>query len=248
MLAESFVEEIKNEKNVLVERMLNGQILCRPKFGNKTQTIKIPLEITPDLSFLCGVIVGDGHLWKTRRRIGIEMTRKDILEMILKKFNNVFDISLKLKEKHDKRINRKPTWRIDFENKAIWLLFSRVFEIPVGKKSDIVKAPKLVMRNLDCMKMFFSGLFLADGGRKGNRISFTTSSSGLFDNVQTILNTFDINFFTRKWVHNKSKRLVFDIIISRKSDINKFMEIFPLIRIKFKGCNVIKPICSAGVS
>jgi len=227
-----FYQLLKNDENIIITKEYSNEIWCRPKPGNGIQTIRVPLEPVPDISFLCGMIVGDGHLWKTRHRIGIEMTRKDILEIVLEKFKKVFDINLKLKEKHDKRINRKLNWRIDFENKVIWLLFSQVFEIPTGKKSDVVKVPRCVMKDSDCMKMFLSGLFLADGGRKGNKISFTTSSLELFNDIQIILNTFNITFFTRKWIHNKSKKRVFDVIISRKNDINKFIRTFPLIEVK----------------
>lgn len=80
--------------------------------------------------------------------------------------------------------------------------------------------------------MFISGLFLADGGVKGKRISFTCMSTDLFLDIKNSLNQFNIFPFTSKWIHNKSKKIIFDIIIGKKNDINRFKNIFPLVALK----------------
>ena len=226
-----FVKTIENDKNLVIVSKTADEMVVRPKFGNRTsQTVRLPLEITLETSFLAGVIIADGHVCKKRFRLDIEMVRKDLLHIIIRKFKEAFNINLKILRKPVKG-NRKPCWRIVFQNKAIWLFFTSIFEIPPGKKSETVKVPKCVMRDLSCVKMFFSGLFVGDGGFKHENISFTTSSKALFEGVQEILNKFNISFFTQEWVHNKSKKKIFDVIINKKST-KRFISMFPLLSTK----------------
>ena len=126
---------------------------------------------------------------------------------------------------------------LKFESKAIWLLFTRVFGIPSGKKSDHVSVPQIILRSqdLECKKQFINGLFLGDGGTSGKRISFTFSNEKLCKEVKRLLNQFGISSWTSKWVHNVSKKKVFNIFISSKIDINKFVINFPLTGLKLQG-------------
>lgn len=232
MLIEKFIKEIENEKNILMVRKTNAHMFCRPKFGNKNIR-KIPLTITSDVSFLGGVIIGDGHLTKEGRfRITVEAVDKTLINFVMIKFNKTFNLNLKLKRRFDKRPNRQVRWRIEFDNKVIWSLFNKVLEIPCGKKSEKVKIPECVKENQECLRMFISGLFLADGGRKGKRISFTCMSSKLSLGIKESLNRFNIFPFTSKWIHNKSKKTIFDVIIGKRDDINRFKDTFPLVTLK----------------
>jgi len=231
MSIEEFVKEIENDKKILIMKKSNSHIFYRTNYGKRKIT-KIPLEITPDVSFLAGLIIGDGHLRKGSFRIEISMVDEILINFVIIKFNKTFNLNLKLKKVFDKRPNRQSTWKIVFDSKVIWLLFNKVLEIPYGKKSDKVKIPKCVKEDMECLRMFISGLFLADGGHKGKRISFTCMSNDLFLDIKESLNQFNIFPFTSKWVHNKSKKNIFDVIIGKKDDINIFKNTFPLISLK----------------
>jgi len=234
-----FLNLIRNDKNLIITKDNSNEIFCRPKFGSK-KIVRIPFNLLSELSFLAGVIVGDGHLTKDGKfRITLDMTNKRLVNFIKLKFNKTFSLDLKLKKKLDKRQNRQTRWKIEFNNKVIWSLFNRLFKIPFGIKSDKVEIPDCIKEDIECLKMFISGLFLADGDSKNGRISFTCSSEKLFSDIKESLNRFNIFPFTSKWLHKKSKKIIFDVIIGKKDDINIFKNTFPFVFFKLsRGCQV----------
>ena len=213
MYMRNFVEAINNNKNILVIREAKNHIFCRPKFGSK-KIIGIPLSITPNLTFLAGVIMGDGHLRKDKFGISIEMISKTILTLVQQNFEKVFLFNVKIKRKKE-RIGKKQSWKIEFKSKVIWLLFNRLFEIPFGKKTDKIKVPEIIFNSdLICKKCFIEGLFLADGGIKNRkRICFTFSNEEFATGIKKLLEEFDVKGFLSKWMHKNSHKKVFDVII-----------------------------------
>ncbi len=238
MKIKNLITQMKNNKKIEIFGRTNSYILCRSREANKKcQIVKIPLQITPQMSFLAGIIVGDGHLNKSRKRgpkIEIEMANEKIMIYLKKLFFQVFNIKVIMREIIDKQKRRKNRWKIQVCNKPICMLFNKVFQIPFGKKAKKVVIPNCVKKDINLLRMFCSGLFLADSGRKGKRIAFTTTSRKLFNDVKNCLRVFGISFFSRKWKHPKGT-IVFDIIISKKSAIAKFFNTFPELKIKFAG-------------
>ena len=235
MTLDDFEKTIKKDKAIVVVKTDKDKILCRPKTGGMyKRIIKIPKVIDPDTAFIAGFLIGDGYLPKEGFRIAVDIVSKNLLEILSSKFKKVFDLDLRLKRIIDRRPGRQPRWKIDFMSKPIWLLFTLVFDIPFGRKCERVIVPPIIT-DFECKKMFLSGLFLADGGRKGKRLSFTTISEKLFIGLQGLLKEFEVGFFTRTWIYPKYKRRVFDIVICKKSDINKFRDTFPLIEEKLAG-------------
>lgn len=230
-----FIKNLTSDNEIIVKGS-HRNLLARSKHGTK-RFVKIPLKNSPELCFLVGCIISDGHLRKTKFAVTIEITDKKILSLIKKKFEKSFMLKLKTHKVRDKRLNRKMRWALKFESKAIWLLFTRVFEIPPGKKNDCVSVPQIILKtkNLECKKQFISGLFLGDGGTSGKRISFTFSNKMLCSGVKRILNQFGISSWTSEWIHKVSKKTIFNIFISSKIDINKFIINFPLTKLKLQG-------------
>lgn len=193
--------------------------------------VKIPLLLTPNLAFLAGCIIGDGHLGKNKFRISIELTSHKILSMILEKFNRIFKLKLKIFEVK-RRSGKSKSWRIKFQCKAIWLLFNNVFEIPSGKKSNIVKVPKVISSsNEKTIKSFITGLFLTDGGHKKNRILFSSTSELLLIGVKEVLSKFNINCSINKIFDKKLDRTFFELLINT-SNTKMFISAFPESKIK----------------
>lgn len=232
---QKFVKIIMRDTEIITKRR-HRNLFVRPRRGTK-RFVRIPLKNSPELCFLSGSIIGDGHLKKVKFGITIEMTDKKILKLIKSKFESVFLLKLKMYKIRDKRSNRKLRWLLKFQSKAIWLLFTKVFGIPSGKKSDTVTVPQIVLNSQkwECKKQFIGGLFLSDGGTSGKRISFTFSNKLVCNQVKRILNQFGISCWISKWTHNISKKKVFNIFISSKIDIKKFKSNFPLTKMKLQG-------------
>lgn len=230
-------DNILENKNVLVKDINRNELFCSSKFGKKKFDTRIPLKITDDMAFIAGIIVGDGHLHKNKtggRMIEISMINRKIMTAVKDSIEKTFGIAVKLKVLRDKSGLRKDLFRINFSNFIAWSLFNKVFEIPDGKKSKKVKMPNCIKNDLGLSKMFFSGLFLADGGMKHNSISFTTTSRMLFKDVQIFLGKMNILFTTRIWRHTGGT-LVFDLIINRKTQKDAFLKMFPILTMKFAG-------------
>ena len=222
---------LRDDKDTLIIKENADEIWCRPRCGSK-RISKLPLTVTPELCFLAGIILGDGHLAKTKFKITMEMTSKNIHEIVRDTFSTAFKTEFIVKIKNDKKINRKQRWKIEFKSKVIWLLFNKIFEIPYGKKSDIIRVPKVVFHsNRKCMKHFILGLFLADGGRKGKYVSFTSASEKFIEELNLLLKIVGVGSSISKWKNKKLNKRYFDLLISG-NEINKFKELIPKINIK----------------
>lgn len=227
----NLLESIEKDKEVVITKKDSDCVYCRSKRGPK-KIVKIPLYLNPSLSFLAGVIIGDGHLSKDEYKITIEMVSKKILGIILSEFQSTFRINLRLRKDNDKRLNRKQRWIIEFHSKAIWSFFNIVFDIPYGKKSEIVKVPDIILRESeDIIKNFIIGYFLADGCFKSNIIMFSSISRNLIYGVQNLLSCFDISSSVYRFKNKKFDREFFELTI-RSENIDKFIRLFPETQIK----------------
>lgn len=223
-----FIEDLEKDKNILILSRNENKIFCRPVFGSK-RLISVPTTVSPELAFLSGIIIGDGHLRKSKFGILIEMTSKHILSIVRKKFKKIFSLKAKIKL-INKRKNKKQSWKIEFKSKVIWLLFNKLFDIPCGKKSGKVGVPKIIYKlENSCIREFVSGLFLADGGTRGERVIFSSASETLINGLLTLLIQIKIKSIKSKWKNSKLNRFFFDLLIKEK---DKFMNILPQTKIK----------------
>lgn len=126
-----FIKDLEKDKNILILSRNENKIFCRPLFGSK-RVIYVPITVSPELAFLSGIIIGDGHLRKSEFGISIEMTSKTIMSVIRQKFEEVFSFKAKIRMRK-KRKNKKQSWKIEFRNKVIWLIFNKVLEFLVVK-------------------------------------------------------------------------------------------------------------------
>jgi DNA-binding transcriptional regulator WhiA len=190
------------------------------------------------LSFLCGIILGDGHLSNEpkHRRIEIEMTSERIIRMILEKIRKVFLINVKIREVNRNRdtFHRKG-WRIVFESKEIWYFLKEVFEIPCGKKSGIIRVPKIIFESdSECVKSFVEGVFLADGSQRKKSIKFSSASQDFIGDLERLLRKAGVCGRKRKFNNKKYNREFFEFVIIRK-EAERFKLMFPGISIKLAG-------------
>lgn len=203
------------------------------------RTIRLPISLTPNLSFLAGAIIGDGHLGKNMHgghtyKILIEMTSKEILEMIRSGVENSFHIVKELRIKRHKTAIRKEVWKLEFQSKVVWLLFNKVFEIPFGKKCNKVKIPRVILKsNQECVKKFITGLFLTDGGISSYAVLFCSLSEKLMSNLHHVLHSLGIQNKVFRFENKRLNKPFFEMFI-RKDNIRKFREVLPDTYIRFK--------------
>lgn len=236
MDVEEFITDLNNFKNFSTVARSRDKIFYIPHSGSKRIT-SFPTYLAPEFVFLAGIIIGDGHIKKNRYQIYVEMVNKEIILLIKEQIQKTFNIKIKVTQVIDKRSNRKLRWKIIISSRLIWIFFNKFFQIPAGKKNFIVEIPEIVLKgSLETKRQFITGLFLADGGiKRRESIAFTCSNEKMANEIAEILREFGIDCWQSKWTSKISEKLVFDVIIEKSADINKFKEVFPLTLLKLQG-------------
>lgn len=168
-----------------------------------------------DLSYFAGVVGGDGHLEKKKKRIVVSNKMKKTLENLRKKIKYkgsiFFDKSAKV-------------WKYSIYSKCLYTTLQKKFNIPSGKKSARIKPPAL--KGKQCIKYFIAGWFDADGGIEKyhgyTRLRLKIKSRKIRDYISKQLNKFGV----RTRVHDRSD-LRYTVEVNRKKDVKKFLRIIP---------------------
>jgi hypothetical protein len=111
--------------------------------------ITLPKNLTADLAEIAGIISADGCLVfrKRRHEARIEITghpKEDVKyydKFLTEKFQNIFNLKIPIK----KAANH--TYRVEIYSKAMTNFFKYGVGIPSGKKSRIIKIPRLIKKS-----------------------------------------------------------------------------------------------------
>ena len=206
---------INSQKDLKLITKTKNYIITKAKYGPSKET-KIPLKLTKELSFLVATIIGDGHLRKSKRQILIELTDisllKRIQEYCIQTFNRKFNINpVKL------RLGKKPSWQIPMDSKAIYNLLNQTFEIPIGKKSHIVKVPEFIKKsNKKIKKSFLQGIMLTEGGKRRRGYGLSTASKTLQEELFNLFADIGITTTKDKWLYKKYKKEYYGLIFKKE--------------------------------
>jgi type IV secretory pathway ATPase VirB11/archaellum biosynthesis ATPase/intein/homing endonuclease len=152
---------------------------------NKAKAIKVPKEVDEDLGYLAGALISDGHLSKDFVDFCCyeEGFGEAVKERLLRKFG-----------KFDSYYNGK---RIYLCNSFVPFFFNRVFGIPIGKKTTIVKVPEVIFKSDDkVIASFIRGLFDGDGICHSG-LSYKTYSKELAEGLTYLLARLGIYSYLR---------------------------------------------------
>ena len=199
-----------------------------------TKIIKIPLKLSIELCALAGFVIGDGHIRKSKFSIEVGVTDFEIIKSIATMIKKSFDWDATIRIQKSK--GKQDIFRIQIDSKPIWLFFTKILEIPPGKKCFTVKVPDVISHSdLEFKRWFLSGLFLADGGiKKHHFICFTSCSKTLIEGIEKILKEFSISTWRSEWISKISSRRIFDLFV-KKQDSKRFEDLFPLTKLKLQG-------------
>ncbi len=189
-------------------------IIVKAKFGPSRPT-KIPLNLTNEVAFLAGVIIGDGHLRKSKFQIVVELTKYSLLQKIkricLTSFERNFNIS-----RERIRPNKKNTRQIIIDGKAIHNLMNIVFQIPRGKKSYSVKVPSCIKTSTKSIKRaFLQGILVTEGGKRRRGYGLSTASKKLRRGIGFLLTELNIQFKQDSGIHKKYGREYYGIVFNQ---------------------------------
>ena len=149
----------------------------------------LPTKLSPDLSYLLGVIIGDGHL--NYHNVVLVDFSKEHMRFLQKLAVKLFGIE-GLISGENKR------WLLHYNNKWVVRLTNFITDQPIeGKKYDSLQEPLLFQMNDLLRRHFWSGVLDADGCYK-KQISLSSSSKIFVQSFGEFLSDHDINFKIRK--------------------------------------------------
>lgn len=153
--------------------------------------LKLPNTISPDLAYIVGVLAGDGNIFvrkdKHDYRIKCVGNPKDEIdfykEIIAPLFSKVFNIELDLKYQ-----DSNTTYGFYIYSKSLVEFFNKIFELPIGRKYNKLKIPKIIKDN-NLTADFIRGLADTDfgitfrGNRKFPSIVGSSKSKNFFQEI-----------------------------------------------------------------
>lgn len=180
---------------------------------------KLPKSYSDELSYITGIICGDGHVAKKEYiKINNESNTylKEIVGPIFQKIFGINPFFIEDRNCFEFRIHSRPAY----------LFFNQVVGLPKGKKKYKLRVPKFIYINDNFKKMFLRGLFETDGGftcTKDFKISIVISASTLIFliQVQELLKEFDINL---GGPYQSGNRKGYEIRSFKSEEILKFKE------------------------
>jgi len=166
----------------------------------------LPNEITPSLTEICGIHVGDGYLRNDGKRVELDISghmiedRPYYDEHVIPLFNGAFGMNISARE-----FPARGTYGFVMRKRKIVRFFHDFLGFPYGPKTRIVTVPDPIIRSVDAemYSRFLRGFFDTDGS-----LNFRKSYGGTYRNM-TFKRTH--HTYPRIFLTTVSPNLVIDI-------------------------------------
>ena len=208
--------------NNIVEKSSKKETLLKDAFSsftgissNGNSSISLPKFYSPELAYITGFIIGDGHVSKRTEIVLWEETEKHsvYLRNLVK---NVFGYNPIL-------LDEKSYYRVIINSAPIHFFFTKVINLVEGKKKLKERIPKFVFLNSEFILNFLRGIFDSDGGvtisKDKKSILLSSVNERFLNEVNLLLNRFNINF---PGPYKSGNRRGYEIRTFKNSEIKKF--------------------------
>ena len=147
--------------------------------------VKLPRKINKELSYICGLICGDGNLFTSEKRdywVSVHNKEQALLARAIEILKNNFEYNAKI-------VNGHGCKKVEVKSEVIHSFFNIVMEIENGKKQNI-RMPTCVKWNKEFVMEFIAGFFDAEGcvALKKNKItcqiSFSQKQKEILEEIQ----------------------------------------------------------------
>ncbi len=153
------------EQNIL-HLGIHGPLMFAHNPNKPKHQIRIPLEISENLAYLCGVFAGDGSLnYRESKKeymlkcVGNPKDEKEFYhEVIGPLLQNVFNYCPKMRH-----YDSNTTFGFVIYSKALFTFLTQQIGLPFGKKYDALKIPTVFRNNQKLVVAFIRGVFDTDG-------------------------------------------------------------------------------------
>jgi len=210
------------DKNNLTRHILNKATFYSGK-GNRLGECKLPLFISPELSYFVGYFIADGSISKYGNLVITDSSREH-LQFISSILSNQFKISKRPIKTGAHR------YEIQFCSIPIRFYLTRIFGLPEGKKKGKTKIPEIILNeNFEILRWFIIGFQDGDAYKppeddKHNSIMLWQSSLEILKQIYKILLENNIDSYPPR----SDGRGSYYIYIPRK-ELYKYLEKFPFM-------------------
>jgi DNA-binding transcriptional regulator WhiA len=193
----------------------DNSLLVKAKYGPSKET-KIPLILNEKLSFFVATVIGDGHIKKDKLQIVIELTNYKLLKEITNIVKDLFDREIKIHTRASE-LNRRESFVIYIDGKAIYELLNKSFGISRGKKCDIVNIPHFIKKSDNSIKSaFLLGIMVTEGGNRRRGYGLSTASKKLRDDSFEMIKEMGIKVSKDEWTHKKYKKKYYGLAYKKE--------------------------------
>jgi len=217
----------KNLKQELVEKIDSKQIYLKCQYS--THIIKFPNEITPELAYLIGLLLGDGYLAgnsinaKGNWGVSAFFDNKKHLEIYKKHFEELFGVKTKIS------IPQGNYFVSYFASKAIHWYLRTFFDLCNGYKAHKIKIPEKIAKtnNPLLIASCIRGLFDSDGTLvvKGREVKFSSTSETIVNQLIFWLQKMGIKANKYNWLKNEKSKMLFTATVGSKRGVVKFADL-----------------------
>lgn len=214
----------KAKKNGLKSKLDNSpKQIKKMKEKKSTPLKKSAYKPSNELSYILGVLVGDGHLGK--RRIGLLCTDEDFILYFAKNLEKWSGLKTKFYKYKNHRYKKGFNYQL-YLNSVKATEFLKQFDLNKNKENpQFTKKINSFLKNKNHKIKFIEGFFDSEGSiRTNNRITLDNSNKEIINYIQQLLKKLRINFkiYEEKNHHNK---LLYRINIQTKKDIIQFCKL-----------------------
>jgi len=177
---------LKNGKELNLSQVKNFKDVKLFRAKRSSRLIILPLDITKDLSYFIGVVVGDGYVKAIKRKKGgyyweiVINGKKDYIDYLANLVNKIFGISPKI----SKEKRRRNVYILDIHSLIVFRYLTGVFGFRHGKKSGNIPQINFVENNSDIFKNYLAGLIDTDGYINRNYVALVQKDRRFLERIK----------------------------------------------------------------
>ncbi len=150
------------------------------------RAVEIPETVTPEMGMFLGLLVGDGHISRAKRQLGLTTGDDCRVERFGGLVQELFGLHPVVREDGSR-------WRVLVYAEALSEFLEEEFGLSSGPCAQVKEVPRAVLRSpKPVVAAFLRGLFDADGYAGEQGVILSTSSETLSEQVQLLLLNFGI--------------------------------------------------------
>lgn len=192
------------------------------------QNLSFPKRLTPDLAYVIGLILGDGHLAndKENKNGNWKMTVCFDNHKHMNRYCEIIKANFGFTPKFY-FVAKKNYYDCYFSSKVVQWFFRSFFKIRAGKKGHKITIPDRILNcdSVEVANACIMGLFDSDGTVTNRWAAFSSTSKVIVEQVFSLLQHQGICANKNTWIKAEKYLPLFTIRIQQKESLKRFSEL-----------------------